>query len=114
MIYTDKDQLDVRFGVTFDLVEPIIANAIKACLAGNIINKKNSLCIYIIGYGTFIVGVCDGSESLLSRRIPYLKFNFFVIAGRNCFESKVYTDRHGIVFTELVIGEPDKQATFSN
>ena len=56
---------------------------------------------------TFIVGVGDSSEPLLTGCIPDLQFDIFVI-GFDSFESEINTDSGHIVLVELVVGEPEK------
>lgn len=55
-------------------------------------------------WGTFVVGVGDGSESFLACSIPYLQFDVFLIRG-DCFESEIDADGCHVIFVKLVVGE---------
>jgi hypothetical protein len=64
-------------------------------------------------YGTFVVGICDGSEPLLSCGVPDLKFNVFVVGG-DSFESEVDADGGHVVFVELVVCESEEEAALAD
>ena len=55
---------------------------------------------------TFVVGVGNGSESLLAGGVPDLQFDVFVI-GVDGFEAEINTDGGHVVFVELVVGETE-------
>lgn len=56
------------------------------------------------GLSTFVVGVDDGSEPLLSCGVPNLQFYDFVINFHG-LEPEVDSDGDHIVFVELIISK---------
>lgn len=53
---------------------------------------------------TFVVGVDDGSESLLASSIPDLHFDYFLI-NIDWLESEIDTDGDHVVLVEVIICE---------
>lgn len=62
---------------------------------------------------TFVVGICNGPESLLAGSVPDLQFDVFAVRV-DSFESEVYSDGGHIVFVELVVCEPQQEAAFAD
>ena len=61
-----------------------------------------------VGGVTFIVGVDDGSEALLSCGVPDLHLDYFVIDGEG-LEAEVDADGDHVVLVEVVVGEAEEQ-----
>lgn len=68
------------------------------------------LCNYFF---TFVVGVGDGAETFLPCSVPYLEFDIFAVGG-DSFEAEVDSNGGHIVFVELIVCEPEKEAAFAN
>ena len=62
---------------------------------------------------TFIIGIDDGSKSLLSSGVPYLHFNYFLI-DVDRLESEVNSDSDHIILTEFIVCKTKKKWTFTN
>ena len=61
---------------------------------------------------TFVVGIGDGSEAFLASSIPNLQFDIPAV-GVDGFESEVNTNGGHIILVELIVCEPQQEATFS-
>ena len=62
---------------------------------------------------TFVVGVGDGSEPLLSCSIPNLQFDVFIV-GVDSLESEINANCGHVVLIELIISKSEQQARLSH
>lgn len=68
---------------------------------------------FIKRINTSIVGACDGSEPLLSGRIPDLQFTHFVVNFQHP-EPEINANGSKVVIDEVIITEPEKEWGFAN
>ena len=109
---TNQNQRSSRVSVALDFVKPEIGDAFKTFLVGDIIDQKDRMGTYNVGVNTFVVGIGDGSKAFLSSSIPNLQFDVPTV-GVDGFESEVNTNGGHIILVELIVCEPQQEATFS-
>ena len=66
--------------MSLDLLQPV-RNIVESGLLRAVVDQDNT-------HGTFVVSLCDRSESLLSCCVPYLQLNTLVLHV-DCFDLKV-------------------------
>ena len=78
----------------FNLAEPIL-NVIERILFRAVVDKQYTHC-------SFVVGLCNGSEPLLPRRVPNLQFDRLVIKFDR-FNSEVNSYRWHVAGGKLIV-----------
>ena len=100
-----KDSTDILRGVVLDLINPLL-HLLKSLWRGNIVHNNSSLAV-------LVVYPCYGPVSLLTSRIPKLKFYLIPLHQHrllhiNCTQSRVQT------LVELVLDIPNRQTAFTH
>lgn len=99
-------------GVALDFIDPVIFDIVERIAVVEVEDEENSVWICIILEGTFIVGVDNGAETLLSCSIPDLHFNNFLV-DVDGLESEIHSDCYHVILVKIVISEPQQKWTFS-